>query len=221
MFGGIARRYDLMNTIMTAGMHHRWRREAVRLTGLEPGGSALDCCCGTGDFSFALTDAVGPMGSVTGIDFSRRMLEVAREKSRRNGKPVDFRWGDATDIEFDDNRFDAATVGFGVRNIKDIKGVFSEMSRVVRPGGRVVCLEITQPSREPFKRFYGVWFDRLVPAVGRLVARHNSAYTYLPSSVRRFPPAPELKAIMEEAGLRDVGYMLLAGSIIAVHWGTA
>ncbi|MHB8793300.1 MAG: bifunctional demethylmenaquinone methyltransferase/2-methoxy-6-polyprenyl-1,4-benzoquinol methylase UbiE [Thermoleophilia bacterium] len=220
MFGGIARRYDLMNTIMTAGMHHRWRRIAVRLTGLESGGTALDCCCGTGDFSFALFDAVGPMGSVTGIDFSRRMLEVAREKARRNGKTVDFHWGDATNIEFEDNHFDAATVGFGVRNIKDIKGVFTQMSRVVKPGGRVVCLEITQPSREPFKRFYGVWFDMLVPAIGRIVGRHNSAYTYLPSSVRRFPPAPELKSIMEEAGLKEVGYRLLAGSIIAVHWGT-
>lgn len=221
MFGGIARRYDLMNTIMTAGMHHRWRRLGVSLTGLEPGGSALDVCCGTGDFSFALAAAVGPMGSVTGIDFSRRMLEVAREKSRQNGKPVDFRWGDATGIEFDDDCFDAATVGFGVRNIKDIKGVFSEMLRVVKPGGRVVCLEITQPSREPFSSFYGVWFNRLVPAVGRLVARHNSAYAYLPSSVRRFPPAPKLKAIMEEAGLKEVDYRLLAGSIIAIHWGTA
>jgi demethylmenaquinone methyltransferase/2-methoxy-6-polyprenyl-1,4-benzoquinol methylase len=220
MFGGIARRYDLMNTIMTAGMHHRWRRQSVRLTGLRPGDSALDVCCGTGDFAFALSDAVGPMGSVTGIDFTRRMLEVAREKSRQNGKPVDFRWGDATALEFDDDRFDAATVGFGVRNIEDIKGVFSEMARVVKPGGRVVCLEITQPSREPFKSFYGVWFDRMIPAVGRLVGRHNSAYTYLPSSVRRFPPAPSLKAIMEEAGLKEVGYRLLAGSIIAIHWGT-
>ena len=94
------------------------------------------------------------------------------------------------------------------------------MSRVVKPGGRVVCLEITQPTREPFKRFYGVWFDRLVPAVGRLVVRHDSAYTYLPSSVRRFPPAPELSGIMEQAGLRNVNYLLLAGSIIALHWGT-
>ncbi len=220
MFGGIARRYDLMNTIMTAGMHHRWRRQGVGLAALRPGGSALDVCCGTGDFAFALFDAVGLSGSVVGIDFSRRMLDVAREKARGNGKPVDFRWGDATRIDFDDNIFDAATVGFGVRNIEDIHGVFAEMSRVVKPGGRVVCLEITQPTREPFKRFYGVWFDRLVPAMGRLVARHDSAYTYLPSSVRRFPPAPELRSIMEQAGLRNVNYRLLAGSIIALHWGT-
>ena len=220
MFGGIARRYDMMNTIMTAGMHHRWRRLGVRLAAAGEGGAALDVCCGTGDFAFELFDSVGPLGSVTGVDFSRRMLEVARHKARRRGKPIDFRWGDATDLEFDDGRFDCATVGFGVRNIEDIEGVFSEMSRVVRPGGRVVCLEITQPSLKPFKQFYGIWFDRVVPALGKLVARHDSAYSYLPSSVRRFPPAPELAAIMERAGLRDVDYRLLAGSIIAIHWGT-
>jgi len=220
MFGGIARQYDLMNTVMTAGMHHRWRRLGVEAAAVSPGDACLDVCCGTGDFAFALYDVCGPLGSVTGIDFSRRMLEVARRKARSANRPVDFRWGDATNIEFDDNRFNCATVGFGVRNIEDIHGVFSEMARVVRPGGRVVCLEITQPSREPFKRFYGVWFDRLVPTLGRLVSRHNQAYAYLPSSVRRFPPAPRLKEIMEEAGLRDVNYRLLAGSIIALHWGT-
>jgi demethylmenaquinone methyltransferase/2-methoxy-6-polyprenyl-1,4-benzoquinol methylase len=231
MFGDIARRYDLMNTLMSAGMHHRWRRLGVELTGLKPGGAALDVCCGTGDFSFALYDAVGPMGSVTGVDFSRRMLEVARGKARRNRRPVDFRWGDATDLQFDDNTFDAVTVGFGVRNIPDIPRVFAEMSRVVRPGGRVVCLEITQPTQKPFKQFYGVWFDRLVPTFGRLVSRGGtdqesdnvtkySAYSYLPNSVRRFPPAPALAGIMREAGLKEVSYRLLAGSIIAIHWGT-
>jgi len=220
MFGGIAQRYDTMNTIMTAGMHHRWRRLGVELAAPPPGGSGLDVCCGTGDFAFALREAVGPLGSVTGIDFSRRMLDVARQKARTQRKAVDFRWGDATRIEFDSDRFDCATVGFGVRNIEDIEGVFSEMARVVRPGGRIVCLEITQPTREPFRHFYRVWFDRLVPAIGRLVGRHESAYSYLPSSVRRFPPAPQLKNIMESAGIHNVNYRLLAGSIIALHWGT-
>ena len=221
MFGGIARRYDTMNTVMTAGMHHRWRRLGVGLADPGAGGAALDVCCGTGYFAFGLFEAVGPMGSVTGVDFSRRMLDVAREKAKRKGKPVDFRWGDATRLEFDDGRFDCATVGFGVRNIEDIEGVFSEMARVVKPGGRVVCLEITQPTLRPFKQFYSIWFDRMVPAVGRLVAPRNAAYTYLPSSVRRFPPAPRLVEIMQQAGLRDVNYRLLAGSIIALHWGTA
>ena len=221
MFGRIARRYDLMNTVMTAGRHHEWRRLAVARTGLSQGGRALDVCSGTGDLAFALYDAVGPGGNVTGVDFSRRMLGVAREKSRRQGKPVEFKLGDATGLDFDRDVFDAATIGFGVRNIEDVRRVFSEMSRVVAPGGRVVCLEITRPSRQPFKSFYGVWFDRLVPAAGRLVSRDDSAYSYLPSSVRRFPPPGELAGLMEEAGLEDVSYCLLAGSIIALHWGTA
>jgi len=220
MFGSIASRYDLMNTIITGGMHHRWRRLGVKAAGLKEGGRALDVCCGTGDFAFSLIDAVGPLGSVTGVDFSRRMLEVARGKARRNGKPVDFRWGDATDLDFDDNSFDAATVGFGVRNVEDIGGVFSEMSRVVKPGGTVVCLEITQPSRQPFMSFYRIWLDSLVPLAGKAVNRGGSAYTYLPMSVKRFPPAPQLASIMVEAGLVEVSFRLLAGSIIALHVGT-
>jgi len=221
MFGSIARRYDLMNTVMTAGRHHRWRQLGVAAAELDPGQSALDICCGTGDFSFALREAVGPLGSVTGIDFSRRMLEVARAKARQNGAVVDFRWGDATQLELSSDSYAAATVGFGVRNIPDIDQVFSEMTRVVKPGGKVVCLEITRPFRQPFKGFYGVWFDRIVPLVGRLVSRDGSAYAYLPSSVRRFPPADELAAIMRRAGLSDVSYRLLAGGIIALHVGTA
>lgn len=219
MFGSIARRYDLMNSLMTGGMHHRWRRLGVDAASVGPGDDVLDICCGTGDFAFALKDRVGPMGSVTAIDFSRRMLEVAREKERRLGKPVDFRWGDATDSEFGEDSFDAVTVGFGVRNIPDLHGVFSEMVRVTRKGGSVVCLEITQPSRQPFSSFFSVWFDRLVPAVGRLVSRDDSAYAYLPASVRRFPPADELARVMESCGLEDVDYRLLGGSIIALHWG--
>ncbi|MBE0429341.1 MAG: bifunctional demethylmenaquinone methyltransferase/2-methoxy-6-polyprenyl-1,4-benzoquinol methylase UbiE [Thermoleophilia bacterium] len=219
MFGSIARRYDLMNTAMTAGRHHHWRRLAVARTGLQTGGRALDVCCGTGDLAFALYDAVGPAGEVTGIDFSQRMLEVANRKARTRDRPVNFRWGDATALEFEDDRFDAVTVGFGVRNIKDIGKAFSEMARVVRPGGRVVCLEITRPARQPFKGFFGIWFDRAIPVAGSIISRNRSAYSYLPSSVRRFPPAPELAAIMTDAGLGDVSFRLLAGSIIALHWG--
>lgn len=221
MFGGIARHYDLMNTIMTAGMHHRWRRLAVKAAGAGEQGTALDVCCGTGDLAFSLYDAVGPLGSVTAVDFSRRMLSVARQKAREKGRPVDFKWGDATRLDFEDDSFDAATVGFGVRNIADIDAVFSEMARVVRPGGRVVCLEITQPGSQPFKFFYRIWFERTVPMLGRMVAGQRSAYSYLPESVRHFPEAPALAGIMRTAGLKDVSYRLLAGGIIAMHWGTA
>lgn len=221
MFGDIAGRYDLMNTVMTAGMHHRWRRLGVEAAGLSPGDSALDVCCGTGDFALALSDAVGPQGRVTGVDFSRRMLEVARRKAEREGRDVLIQWGDATALEFPDNAFDAATVGFGIRNIPDIGRAFAEMARVVRPGGRVVCLEITQPQRQPFKGFYSFWFDRLVPVAGKVASRGGGAYSYLPSSVKRFPPAPRLAGMMQEAGMAGVTYRLLAGGIIALHVGTA
>jgi demethylmenaquinone methyltransferase/2-methoxy-6-polyprenyl-1,4-benzoquinol methylase len=221
MFGGIAGRYDLMNSVMTGGMHHRWRRLAVDAACVGPGDSALDVCCGTGDLAFALYDRIGPAGKVVGVDFSRRMLAVAGDKAGANGKVVEFAWGDATELEYADDCFDAVTVGFGVRNISDTGRVFAEMARVTRPGGRVVCLEITRPSAQPFKGFYGVWFDRLVPALGRVISRHDSAYTYLPASVRRFPPAAELARVMEDAGLVQVDYRLLAGGIIAIHRGVA
>lgn len=221
MFGDIAGRYDFMNGLITAGRHRKWRRLGAAAAGLTPGDKALDLCCGTGDFAFSLYDCIGPAGSVTGVDFSRRMLEVATEKSRQLGKPVDFRWGDATQLEFDDDFFTAVTVGFGVRNIPDLDGVFTEMKRVTRPGGRVVCLEITQPDRQPFKSFYRLWFDRIVPAAGLLISRNRDAYTYLPASVRRFPPAPELAAVMKRNGLESINYQLLAGGIIALHRGVA
>jgi demethylmenaquinone methyltransferase/2-methoxy-6-polyprenyl-1,4-benzoquinol methylase len=221
MFGAIARRYDLMNSLMTAGMHRRWRRLGVEAAAVFPGDSVLDVCCGTGDFAFELEKRTGPGGRVVAVDFSRPMLDVAREKSRERGAPVDFRWGDATALEFEDGSFDAVTVGFGVRNIPDLGKAFSEMARVTRPGGRVVCLEITSPTRWPFNRFFGIWFDRVVPALGRVVSRDRSAYSYLPASVRRFPPADRLAQVMAEAGLSDVSYRLMAGSIIALHRGTA
>ncbi len=221
MFGGIARRYDLMNSFMTVGMHHQWRRLGVEAAGVGEGDKALDVCCGTGDFALALYGKTGATGSVTGIDFSQRMLAVAREKAQRKGAPIDFRWGDATQLEFADGGFDAVTVGFGVRNIPDLDRVFAEMARVTRPGGKVVCLEITQPTRQPFSGFFSIWFDRMVPALGRLISRDATAYSYLPASVRRFPPAPRLTRVMEGAGLSNVSYRLLAGSIIALHWGTA
>ncbi len=221
MFGGIARRYDLMNTIMTGGLHHRWRRLAVAAAAPAPGDRALDVCSGTGDLAFALEGKVGPSGAVVGVDFSRRMLAVAKQKAHRRGSGVEFQWGDATDLDFEDDSFDVVTVGFGVRNIPRLQRAFAEMARVTRPGGRVVCLEITRPERQPFRGFYGIWFDRLVPAVGRAVSRHGSAYAYLPQSVRRFPPAPELARVMEDAGLADVHYRLLAGGIIAIHRGLA
>lgn len=249
MFDGIAGSYDLLNDLMTAGLHHRWREFGVMVARVGPGAAALDVCCGTGDFAFALRRAVGPRGRVVGVDVSEEMLDVAREKSGRNQLYVEFRLGDALDLPFPDGcagaahagaarvgaagrqtappgdrtatGFDACTVGFGIRNVPDIVKAFSEMRRVCRPGGRVVCLEITQARIPVFKQFYGFWFDHAVPRLGKLAARDDFAYSYLPASVRRFPDPEELKGLMEEAGLRNVRYEILAGGIIALHHALA
>jgi demethylmenaquinone methyltransferase/2-methoxy-6-polyprenyl-1,4-benzoquinol methylase len=224
MFDGIAGSYDRLNDIMTAGLHHRWRELAVLLARVGPGSLALDVCCGTGDFAFALRRAIGPEGRVVGVDVSEEMLAVAREKCGRNQLYVEFRAGDALALPFPDGGaqgFDACTVGFGIRNVPDITRAFGEMRRVCRPGGRVVCLEITQPSIPVFKQFYELWFGRAVPRLGKLAAGNEAAYRYLPASVRRFPDPEKLKGLMEDAGLRNVRYEILAGGIIAVHHALA
>jgi demethylmenaquinone methyltransferase/2-methoxy-6-polyprenyl-1,4-benzoquinol methylase len=215
MFDRIASVYDLMNSVMTAGMHHRWRSRAADLAALGPGDRALDVATGTGDLAIELAGRVGTAGEVIGSDFSEGMLELARQKSG----VVRFEHGNALDLPYDDDLFDAATVGFGARNFSDLPKGLKEMSRVVRPGGRVVVLEITTPERPPLSWFFDVWFDRVVPLLGRF-AGDPDAYTYLPNSVRRFPNARGLGAAMAAVGLVDVRWIVTAGGIIAIHAGT-
>jgi demethylmenaquinone methyltransferase / 2-methoxy-6-polyprenyl-1,4-benzoquinol methylase len=219
LFDRIAGRYDLMNSVMSAGLHHRWRARAADLASLGPGDTAIDVCCGTADLALELKRRVGDSGSVVGIDFSPRMLELAREKASREGRSVLFEHGNALELAYPDAGFDAATVGFGIRNLADVRGGLREMARVVRPGGRVVVLEITTPEKPPLSWFYAIWFDRLVPLLGA-AAGDRDAYSYLPDSVRRFPPARDLAEIMREAGLTEIRYLILAGGIIAIHVGT-
>lgn len=216
MFDRIAARYDLMNTLMSAGLHHRWRARAADLAFPTPGARALDVCCGTGDLALELKRRVGAAGEVVGLDFSEPMLARAREKSRRLGVEIAYRNGNALELPFADATFDAATVGFGVRNLVDLRRGIAEMARVVRPGGRVVLLEITAPRHPPLSWFYSIWFFRLVPLLGAL-AGNRDAYSYLPESVRNFPAAPELAKLMHDSGLSNISYVLLAGGIIAVH----
>jgi demethylmenaquinone methyltransferase / 2-methoxy-6-polyprenyl-1,4-benzoquinol methylase len=219
MFDRIARVYDLMNTAMTAGMHHRWRERAADRAELSPGGSALDVCCGTGDVAFALARRVGVDGAVVGCDFSERMLELARRKAVDRGvAQARFEWADALQLPYPEGSFDAVTAGFGVRNLVDLERGLAEMVRVLRPGGRAVVLEITQPRRRPLSTFYSLWFDRLVPLLGAL-AGDRDAYAYLPESVKRFPSPEGLAAVMDDAGLERIRYLLLAGGIIAIHSG--
>jgi demethylmenaquinone methyltransferase/2-methoxy-6-polyprenyl-1,4-benzoquinol methylase len=220
MFDRIAGFYDRMNTVMTAGLHHAWRRRAADLALVGPGRRALDVATGTGDLALELARRVAPGGEVVGSDFSEKMLELARAKARRSGHPeVRFEPANALSLPHRDDEFDAATVGFGARNFSDLEQGLREMARVVRPGGRVVVLEITAPQRPPLSSFFELWFDRLVPALGRL-AGDRQAYTYLPSSVRRFPGPEELAAIMSGCGLVQIRYILTAGGIIALHVGT-
>jgi demethylmenaquinone methyltransferase/2-methoxy-6-polyprenyl-1,4-benzoquinol methylase len=218
MFDRIAGRYDAMNSVMSAGLHHRWRARAVDMAQVGPGASALDVCCGTGDLALELRRRIGLAGRVVGLDFSAPMLELAERKSAASGAAVEWVQGNALELPFADRTFGAATVGFGVRNVADLPRAIGEMARVVRPGGRVAILEITTPQRPPLKWFFSVWFDRIVPLLGA-VAGDREAYTYLPSSVRRFPPADELAQLMDSAGLRDVRYVVLAGGIVAIHSG--
>jgi demethylmenaquinone methyltransferase/2-methoxy-6-polyprenyl-1,4-benzoquinol methylase len=215
MFDRIAGFYDLMNSVMTAGLHHRWRARAADLAALAPGGSALDVACGTGDLAIELARRVGAGGEVIGTDFAEEMLERARAKAPE----LAWEWGNALELPYASGRFDAATVGFGARNFSDLDRGLSEMARVVKPGGRVVVLEITTPRRPPLSTFYSVWFDRVVPLIGRLTGEEE-AYTYLPSSVRRFPGPEGLAAAMQRAGLGDIRWILTAGGIIALHVGT-
>jgi demethylmenaquinone methyltransferase/2-methoxy-6-polyprenyl-1,4-benzoquinol methylase len=215
MFDRIARVYDLMNSVMTAGLHHRWRERAADLAAVGPGDRALDVASGTGDLAVELARRVGPTGTVVGSDFSEAMLERARQKS----SAVRWEWANALELPYPDDEFDAATVGFGARNFSDLDRGLSELARVVRPGGRVVILEITTPQRPPLSTFFSIWFDRIVPALGR-VAGDPDAYAYLPSSVKRFPDPQALAARMTAAGLTDVRWILTAGGIIALHVGT-
>jgi demethylmenaquinone methyltransferase/2-methoxy-6-polyprenyl-1,4-benzoquinol methylase len=272
MFDRIAGVYDLLNTVMTAGLHHRWRSRAVDLARVGPGSHVLDIATGTGDLAIELARRVSPDGEVIGSDFSEGMLARARVKAAKetftaaaldrsetasNGSPhthngsfgsvpatggraaLRFEWGDGLELPYADGSFDAATNGFGLRNFSDVQRGLREMARVVRPGGRVVVLELTTPTRPPLSLFYRVWFDRVVPAIGKLMsplaglvgsgsqsgpsseqASIAHAYTYLPNSVKRFHSPLALAAEMERAGLREIGYVLMAGGIIAVHGAT-
>jgi len=211
MFDRIAPVYDAMNRIMTAGLDRRWRGITLDET-VRGGDRVLDACCGTGDLAIGATKRGA---QVTGLDFSPRMLERARRKDPQ----VEWVQGDALALPFEDASFDAATVGFGVRNVADLEAGLRELRRVLRPGGRLGILEITTP-RGALAPFYRLWFDRVVPLLGKALPG-GSAYTYLPASVRRFPAPEDLAALLERTGFANVRYRLFAGGIVALHTGEA
>jgi demethylmenaquinone methyltransferase / 2-methoxy-6-polyprenyl-1,4-benzoquinol methylase len=241
MFDRIAGVYDLLNSAMTAGLHHRWRERAVDRARIGPGSRVLDVATGTGDLALELARRVAPGGEVVASDFSEGMLARARTKAQSAGAAVCFELGDALQLPYAADSFDAATVGFGARNFSDLNRGLAEMARVVRPGGTVMVLEFTAPTKAPLSLFYDIWFDRLVPLLGWLTARVvridprrarssarpgesgvgiADAYTYLPNSVKRFPGPPVLAAELERVGLREIRYVLTAGGIVTIHTGT-
>jgi demethylmenaquinone methyltransferase / 2-methoxy-6-polyprenyl-1,4-benzoquinol methylase len=220
MFDRIAGKYDLLNSLMTAGLHHSWRQRAADRAEVGPGDAVLDVCCGTGDLAFELARRVAPGGHVVGCDFSEPMLDLARDKAADRGAPARFEWADALQLPYDDDRFDAVTVGFGVRNFADRDRGLREMWRVLKPGGRVVILEFTEPHRPPFSTFYSLWFDRIVPVLGRLTPNPD-AYSYLADSVHGFPGPEALAAKMDAAGFERIRWLLTAGGILAIHSGVA
>jgi demethylmenaquinone methyltransferase/2-methoxy-6-polyprenyl-1,4-benzoquinol methylase len=207
MFDRIAPVYDVMNRLMTAGLDRRWRRLAARAA-VRPGDRVLDACCGTGDLAIAAEEAGG---EVIGLDFSQRMLARARRKS----ESIEWILGDLLALPFAGESFDAATIGFGIRNVEDLEAGLRELGRTLRPGGRLACLEITRP-RGILRPFFRLWFDGLVPLAGRILPG-GAAYSYLPASVRRFPGPEDLAAAMRRAGFAEVEWRLLGGGIVALH----
>jgi demethylmenaquinone methyltransferase/2-methoxy-6-polyprenyl-1,4-benzoquinol methylase len=209
MFDRIAPVYDAMNRAMTLGLDRKWRRLTAGAA-VRPGDRVLDACCGTGDLALAGREAGG---RVVGVDFSEEMLARARRKAA----DIDWVHADATSLPFEDASFEAVTVGFGIRNLADLEAGLCELARVLVPGGRLGCLEITRP-RGVLRPFFRLWFDGLVPLAGKAIPG-GSAYSYLPASVRRFPGPEDLADAMCRAGFEDVGWRLLGGGIVALHVG--
>ncbi|MBI5643215.1 MAG: bifunctional demethylmenaquinone methyltransferase/2-methoxy-6-polyprenyl-1,4-benzoquinol methylase UbiE [Deltaproteobacteria bacterium] len=221
VFDSVASKYDLMNDLMSMGTHRIWKRLIAKETGLRPGQSAIDVAGGTADISLLMADRVGEGGNVVVYDINGEMLKVGRDKCIDRGYLKNIRCvqGNAEEISFEDNTFHCATVGFGIRNVTHLDRAFSEMARVVKPGGKVICLEFSHPESKLFSKVYDFYSFSIIPTVGEMITGNRSAYEYLPESIRKFPPQEKLKKIMEEAGLFKVKYYNLFNGIAAVHIG--
>lgn len=220
MFTRIARRYDLMNSLMTGGRHHAWRTLTARATVGSPPGPALDLATGTADLAMAVR-SVSPTRKVVGVDFSEAMLTIARRKLWARGeRHVPLAAADALRLPFRDQTFSCVTSAFLLRNLEDLEAGLAEMRRVTKEGGRIVALDIVEPQAPVWRQVFRVYFHRIVPAIGALVAGDRSAYTYLPQSVARFVTPGELAALMTRVGLRDVSCRRVGLGTIALHAGT-
>ncbi|MGF7184541.1 demethylmenaquinone methyltransferase/2-methoxy-6-polyprenyl-1,4-benzoquinol methylase [Desulfitispora alkaliphila] len=221
MFDGIAGKYDFVNKLMSFGLDNSWRKFAVRRSEAKDGNRALDVCCGTGMLSIELARAVGSRGHVTGLDFSGKMLEKAEHNLARTsyGDQINFIKGNAMELPFVENSFDCITVGWGLRNVPDIKKALAEMKRVVKPGGKVISLDMAKPTALGFKQMYWLYFEKIVPTMGKFGAGKKSAYSYLHDSAVEFPSQWELADTFAEVGLVETGYHNLCGGVVAVVEG--
>ena len=222
VFSTIAHRYDLLNTTLSFNRDKYWRRFAVAQGGLQPGGSALDVCCGTGMLSIELAKKLGDNGRVVGLDFCENMLAKAVENVAKTPykNRIEFVQGNAMELPFADNTFDCATIGLALRNVPDIEGCIAEMRRVVKPGGKVISLELAKPSAPVFKQLYYLYFERLVPLLGKMGVGQDGPYQWLPDSLKQFPHQSVVRDIFSRTGLKNAFYHELTGGIVAVHVGT-
>jgi demethylmenaquinone methyltransferase/2-methoxy-6-polyprenyl-1,4-benzoquinol methylase len=220
-FNSIASNYDLMNKLMTFGLDKSWRRLAVKRSELKEGGTGLDVCCGTGMLTMEQARAAGPAGRIIGLDFSENMIAVARQNIRdfEFKDSIQFIQGDAMDLPFENNAFDCVTVGWGLRNVPDILKTVQEMARVVKPGGKVISLDMAQPTAPVFREFYWLCFNRVIPAMGKLFSGNKKAYDYLHDSAKAFVHQKELASIFANAGLVETRYLNLCGGVVAIVEG--
>ncbi|MDQ0337658.1 demethylmenaquinone methyltransferase/2-methoxy-6-polyprenyl-1,4-benzoquinol methylase [Caldalkalibacillus uzonensis] len=220
VFESIADKYDMMNTLLSFRRHKAWRKFAMKKLAVQPGQSAIDVCCGTGDWTLSLAEQAGPQGRVVGLDFSHNMLEMAQQKKIQNQYDhIELVHGNAMSLPYEDNTFDYATIGFALRNVPDIDQVLSEMTRVVKPGGVVASLELSKPVWPGFKQLYYLYFNQLLPLLGKVFANRYEQYSWLPESLKQFPDSKELGRMFELAGLEKVEIYLLTGGIAALHIG--
>jgi demethylmenaquinone methyltransferase/2-methoxy-6-polyprenyl-1,4-benzoquinol methylase len=222
VFSSIAHRYDLLNTTLSFNQDKYWRKFTVRHSGLQQGGKGLDVCCGTGMLTLEQAKVVGINGHVVGLDFCENMLQKAVENISHTTYQgvIELVKGNAMQLPFEDNTFDCATIGFALRNVPDILTTIKEMRRVVKPGAKVLSLELAKPSAPVFKQLYYLYFNHLVPLLGRMGIGQSGPYSWLPNSLKVFPHQSEVRELFQKAGLSGVHYHELTGGIVAVHIGT-
>ncbi|MCC3358319.1 demethylmenaquinone methyltransferase [Bacillus sp. REN16] len=220
VFEKIYKNYDQMNSVISFQQHKAWRKDTMKRMDVKVGSAALDLCCGTADWTIALAEKVGPSGKVTGLDFSKNMLKIGQEKvDKLKLNQIELIHGNAMELPFEDNSFDYVTIGFGLRNVPDYMTVLKEMQRVVKPGGKVVCLETSQPTMIGFRQLYFFYFRFIMPVFGKLFAKSYQEYSWLQESARDFPGMKELALMFREAGLTEIEVKPYTLGVAAMHMG--